>query len=60
MAVRIYPPPITGEPDPRDDARLKDALRSLRLLSRPDPASQPATQPATRPAAWPAGSSLEF
>jgi hypothetical protein len=55
MAVRIYPPPITGTPDPRNDARLKEALQALHLLSRPDPAAAE-TQPATKPG----GSKLSF
>lgn len=43
-AVRLFPSPWSGAPDPRYDERLKEALQALHLLSRPDPASQPTTQ----------------
>jgi beta-lactamase regulating signal transducer with metallopeptidase domain len=33
-AVRIYPPPTLGHPDPRGDERLKAALKTLHLLAR--------------------------
>lgn len=48
MAVRIFPPPITGTPDPRSDARLKEALQALPVWVTSDtvPATAPATQPA--------------
>jgi len=42
MAIRIHRPPLTGSPDPRNDARLKQALQALKLLRQVGTATQPA------------------
>jgi beta-lactamase regulating signal transducer with metallopeptidase domain/tetratricopeptide (TPR) repeat protein len=41
QAVRIYPSPWSGAPDPRSDARLKESLQELHLLRSPEPSAGP-------------------